>query len=107
MPTQEEVKKLYSVSKGLVKVSIINSEDDINKYLMRIQVNLDYGRLFSIFVGGQVLDRGITIPNMVGFYYGRNPKTMQQDTVMQHSRMFGTEKRVTINYLFLHNKKNL
>lgn len=40
-------------------------------------------------LGRQVLDRGITIPNMVGFYYARNPKTMQQDTVMQHSRMFG------------------
>lgn len=48
---------------------------------------------FSIFVGGQVLDRGITIPNMVGFYYGRNPKTMQQDTVMQHSRMFGYREK--------------
>lgn len=35
------------------------------------------------------MDRGITIGNLIGFYYGRNPKTFQQDTVLQHSRMFG------------------
>ena len=45
-------------------------------------------------MGGQVLDRGVTIPNMIGFYYGRNPKTMQQDTVLQHSRMFGYRKKL-------------
>ena len=45
-------------------------------------------------MGGQVLDRGVTIPNMIGFYYGRNPKTMQQDTVLQHSRMFGYRKHL-------------
>ena len=31
---------------------------------------------------------------MIGFYYGRNPKTMQQDTVLQHSRMFGYRKHL-------------
>lgn len=72
-----------------VKISVINSEDDINKYLDEDTGELKLRTPFSIFVGGQVLDRGITIRNMVGFYYGRNPKTMQQDTVMQHSRMFG------------------
>ena len=41
-----------------------------------------------------MLDRGVTIPNMIGFYYGRNPDTMQQDTVLQHSRMFGYRKHL-------------
>ena len=35
------------------------------------------------------MDRGITIRNLIGFYYGRNPNTFQQDTVFQHSRMYG------------------
>jgi hypothetical protein len=44
-------------------------------------------------VGGNILDRGITIPNLIAFYYGRNPKTMQADTVLQHSRMYGNRDR--------------
>ena len=90
MPEYEEVKEdFYSAIVQGVKVSVINSKDDINKYLNEDTGELKLRTPFSIFVGGQVLDRGITIPNMVGFYYARNPKTMQQDTVMQHSRMFG------------------
>jgi len=41
-----------------------------------------------MFIGGQILDRGITIGNLIGFYYGRNPNRFQQDTVLQHSRMY-------------------
>lgn len=48
---------------------------------------------FNIFVGGSILDRGITIPNLIAFYYGRNPKTMQADTVLQHSRVYGNRDR--------------
>jgi hypothetical protein len=48
---------------------------------------------YNIYLGGNILDRGITIPNLIAFYYGRNPKTMQADTVLQHSRMYGTRDR--------------
>jgi hypothetical protein len=48
---------------------------------------------FNIFVGGSILDRGITIPYLIAFYYGRNPRTMQADTVLQHSRMYGNRDR--------------
>jgi len=43
----------------------------------------------NLFIGGQILDRGVTIRNLIGFYYGRNPQKYQQDTVLQHSRMYG------------------
>jgi len=43
----------------------------------------------NIFIGGQVLDRGVTLANLIGFYYGRRPQKYQQDTVLQHSRMYG------------------
>jgi hypothetical protein len=72
-------------------------------YLMIIKVNSeaeveqlldDNGELkrtapLNIFIGGQILDRGVTIKNLIGFYYGRRPSRFQQDTVLQHSRMFG------------------
>ncbi|MGH7194247.1 MAG: Z1 domain-containing protein, partial [Candidatus Saccharimonadales bacterium] len=41
----------------------------------------------------QILDRGLTISNLIGFYYGRNPNTFQQDTVLQHSRMYGVRPK--------------
>ncbi|MGL5576972.1 MAG: Z1 domain-containing protein [Sarcina sp.] len=68
--------------------AIVNSENDINTLLA------DDGQLrlrtpLNIFIGGQILDRGITINNLIGFYYGRAPQKMQQDTVLQHSRMYG------------------
>jgi len=90
MPEYQQVEKdFHSALQQGVKISVINAKDDINKYLNEDTGELRLRTPFSIFVGGQVLDRGITIPNMVGFYYVRNPNTMQQDTVMQHSRMFG------------------
>src|SRR5438067_11308184 len=42
-----------------------------------------------MFIGGQILGRCITISNLIVFYYGRNPTPFQQDTVLQHSRMYG------------------
>ncbi len=82
----------YNELAGLVTevdIKEINSDNDINSLL-----NIETGELklensLTIFVGGQVLDRGITIPNIISFFYGRDPVTMQQDTVMQHCRMFG------------------
>jgi hypothetical protein len=90
VPEFEEVK--YEATLALLKdhimISKVNSEKDVNELLdetgqLKLRVPL------NIFIGGQILDRGITIGNLIGFYYGRNPKTFQQDTVLQHSRMFG------------------
>lgn len=90
IPSFEELK--YEVHTALKKdylmITKVNSEKDVNQLLD------DTGQLklrapLNIFIGGQILDRGITIGNLIGFYYGRNPKTFQQDTVLQHSRMFG------------------
>ena len=74
--------------KGWVKTVVVNSENDMNSLLDETgQLKLSVP--FTIFLGGQVLDRGITIANLIGFYYGRRPQKMQQDTVLQHARMFG------------------
>lgn len=73
-----------------------NTKDDANQ---SIKIDNESGDLIlpsaaSILVGGQILDRGITIPNMLGFYYTRNPETKQQDAMLQHSRMFGYRKHL-------------
>lgn len=72
-----------------VDIKEVNSDSDISRLLNLATGELKLENSLTIFVGGQVLDRGITIPNMISFFYGRDPKTMQQDTVMQHCRMFG------------------
>ena len=73
-------------------VTVVNSEHKVKDHLD------DEGQLrlsapLNVFIGGQILDRGITIRNLIGFYYGRNPQQFQQDTVLQHARLYGARKR--------------
>lgn len=93
MPTIEKVKNAFykSIDDGTIKAIVVNSDNDVKTYL-NDDGEIDLTTPFTIIIGGQTLDRGITISNMVGFYYGRNPKTTQQDTVMQHMRIFGYRK---------------
>jgi hypothetical protein len=70
----------------------VNSDHDVMA-LLDEKAELKLRTPYNIFVGGNILDRGITIPNLIAFYYGRNPRTMQADTVLQHSRMYGNRDR--------------
>lgn len=69
-------------------IEIVNSEQDVENLLDK-SGQLKLRTPLNLFIGGQILDRGITIGNLIGFYYGRNPQKFQQDTVLQHSRMYG------------------
>ena len=91
MPNFNIIENLFyqTIDNGFISLSIINSDKDIFTLLDEDTGEIKLRTPFSIIIGGQALDRGVTINNMIGFYYGRNPKTMQQDTVLQHSRMFG------------------
>lgn len=83
----EQVKE--SLLLGHIGIRKINSEQQIAALLDRKgQLRLD--NPYNIFVGGQIMDRGVTIEKLIGFFYGRNPQRFQQDTVLQHSRMYGT-----------------
>lgn len=73
-------------------VEQVNSDKDVMA-LLDVKAELRLRTPYNIFVGGNILDRGITIPNLIAFYYGRNPRTMQADTVLQHSRMYGNRHR--------------
>jgi hypothetical protein len=71
-----------------VTITKVNSDDDVSA-LLDSTGQLKLRSPLNIFLGGQVLDRGVTLANLIGFYYGRRPNKFQQDTVLQHSRMYG------------------
>lgn len=75
-----------------VVVEKVNSDNDVMN-LLDDNAELKLRTPYNIWNGGNILDRGITIPNLIAFYYGRNPRTMQADTVLQHSRMYGNRDR--------------
>lgn len=78
--------------KGAVATEKVNSDNDVQK-LLDDNAELKLRTPCNVFIGGQILDRGITVPHLIGFYYGRSPKRMQQDTVLQHARMYGARPR--------------
>jgi hypothetical protein len=73
---------------GWLMVTKVNSEQEVEQ-LLDEEGQLRLRTPLNVFIGGQILDRGVTIANLIGFFYGRRPQVYQQDTVLQHSRMFG------------------
>jgi hypothetical protein len=90
LPPLAEVNNEVSLAltEGYLMITVVNSERNVNE-LLDNQGQLRLRTPLNIFIGGQILDRGITIKNLIGFYYGRRPNQFQQDTVLQHSRMYG------------------
>jgi hypothetical protein len=90
LPTIEEVKVEVTgaLLQGQLMITKVNSDKDIEA-LLDSNGQLKLRTPLNMFIGGQILDRGLTINNLIGFYYGRNAKRFQQDTVLQHSRMYG------------------
>ena len=74
---------------GVVEVNSVNQISE----LLGDDGQLRLDNPYNIFVGGQSLDRGITIDHLIGFYYGRSPGVFQMDTVLQHSRMYGSRSK--------------
>ena len=77
------------IDDGELHVQRVNSDVQLEPLLDPETAELKLRTKANLFIGGSILDRGITIPNLLAFYYGRNPKRMQADTVHQHSRMYG------------------
>jgi hypothetical protein len=112
MPLHDEVARAAkeAISRKYLTVEKVNSDNDVAK-LLDENAELKLRTPYNVFIGGQILDRGITVPNLIGFYYGRSPKRMQQDTVLQHSRMYGARPRedlaITRLYTSIHNHECL
>lgn len=90
VPPFEDVKRavIDAIIDEELMITKVNSDNDVSN-LLDANGQLKLRTPFNLFIGGQILDRGITIHNLIAFYYGRNPKRFQQDTVLQHSRMYG------------------
>jgi hypothetical protein len=112
MPLHDEVARAAkeAFSRKYLTVEKVNSDTDVAK-LLDENAELKPRTPYNVFIGGQILDRGITVPNLIGFYYGRSPRRMQQDTVLQHSRMYGARPRedlaITRLYTSIHNHECL
>lgn len=97
LPAFEEVKlkSKEAILDEEISIKIVNSDNDIVALLNESgQLRLD--NPYNVFIGGSILDRGLTIDNLIGFFYGRNPYSFQQDTVLQHSRMYGARSKEDI-----------
>jgi len=94
MPQAEEAFELFveAFQGDHIVRQPVNSDQDVMPLLDEAS-ELKLETPYNIFIGGNILDRGITVPNLIAFYYGRNPKMMQADTVLQHSRMYGNRDR--------------
>lgn len=88
LPPYEDVLSEVEEYVPAVQIEKVNSEKDVMQLLDR-NGQLELRNRLNIFIGGQILDRGLTIANLIGFYYGRRANRFQQDTVLQHSRMYG------------------
>lgn len=90
LPPLTEVKDKVkdALSREFLTITKVNSDEQVASLLAN-NGQLKLRSPLNIFIGGQVLDRGVTLENLIGFYYGRRPQRFQQDTVLQHSRMYG------------------
>lgn len=88
-------------------VHVVNSDRGIKELLDAKSGQLKLTSLFNIFIGGSILDRGITIDRMLCFFYGRTPKRFQQDTVLQHMRLYGARPTEDMAVTRLHTTNEL
>lgn len=93
-------------AEGAIHVQIVNSDEDIEN-LLDASGQLELRHEANIFVGGSILDRGITIANLIAFVYGRSPHRMQMDTVLQHARMYGARSMADMAVTRFHTTNQL
>lgn len=75
-------------------INVVNSEEPGKVVtLLNDKGQLRLEQALNFFIGGSILDRGITIDNMLCFFYGRDPRKFQMDTVLQHARMYGARDK--------------
>ena len=72
VPEFNEVHKRVYESLTYLKITTVNSEPEAKQSLDE-NGQLKLSTPYNIFIGGQILDRGLTIENLIGFYYGRKP----------------------------------
>ena len=88
LPGFDEVLNAVQTLLPACMVTRVNSDTNVQAMLDE-EGQLDLRNPLNVFIGGQILDRGLTVAGVIGLYYGRSPQRFQQDTVLQHCRMYG------------------
>lgn len=89
---EAEVKRILQYND--YTINVVNSEEPGRvATMLNDKGQLELEQTLNFFIGGSILDRGITIDNMLCFFYGRDPKKFQMDTVLQHARMYGARDK--------------
>jgi len=89
---EAEVKRI--LERNDYTINVVNSEEPGRvATMLNDKGQLELEQSLNFFIGGSILDRGITIDNMLCFFYGRDPKKFQMDTVLQHARMYGARDK--------------
>lgn len=87
-------KLIREISRTAIKVVIMNSAPgNTSRELPSTGAN--------IFIGGNVLSRGIVIPRLQTIYYCRTAQRLTIDTYWQHSRAFGYDRDPALVRLFM------
>lgn len=89
----DEIRNIFNPLLDNFLVQMVNSDEQMSSLLDPETGELKLETAATIFVGGNILDRGVTIKNMLCFFYGRDPGNFQQDTVLQHARMYGARSK--------------
>lgn len=80
-------------NEGQPRVSVVNSSTDAK------ESDWQFGS--NILIGGNSLGRGLTVGRLQTVYYSRPAKTPQADTLWQHARMFGYDRRPELLRVFM------
>ncbi|MCI5776934.1 MAG: Z1 domain-containing protein [Bacteroidales bacterium] len=108
LPSKDDVMSGFrSLINGNYHIQKVNSDEQTNSLLDENTGELELVSPATIFIGGNILDRGVTIKNLLCFFYGRNPKTFQQDTVLQHARMYGARSKEDMAVMRFHTTEAL
>jgi hypothetical protein len=85
---------MQEVGRTAIKVVIMNSAPgNTSRELPNTGAN--------IFIGGNVLSRGIVVPRLQTIYYCRTAQRLTIDTYWQHSRAFGYDRDPALVRLFM------
>jgi len=109
MPSKEDIKdEIRSIfQQNGYSIKTVNSDNEMDELLDAETGELELETTANIFIGGNILDRGVTIKNMLCFFYGRDPRHFQQDTVLQHARMYGARSMEDMAVMRFHTTDSL
>jgi hypothetical protein len=98
--TKPEIKPFDEIY-DCIKDMLFHSEIHIRILNSKSNAVIDLETGFNIVVGGNILGRGVTFPNLQTIYYSRTARTPQADTYWQHCRMFGYNRDRSLMRLFM------